>query len=93
MAAQLTSSIRSPKCHIRLVSKRPCFNITGVTAKILSVFTPMANCVYCGVESELFVNGVPICISCDQKPPHERPMPKPKENLEPPPKTNARAVV
>jgi hypothetical protein len=47
----------------------------------------MANRVYCGVETELFVNGVPLCISCDEKPPRERAVPKPKNDLKPPPKT------
>jgi hypothetical protein len=26
----------------------------------------MARCAYCGVETQLFSNGTPICIKCDK---------------------------
>jgi hypothetical protein len=26
----------------------------------------MARCVYCGAETELFLNGIPTCIECDE---------------------------
>jgi hypothetical protein len=26
----------------------------------------MARCAYCGVETQLFVNGTPVCVRCDQ---------------------------
>jgi hypothetical protein len=26
----------------------------------------MARCAYCGSETELFVNGTPVCVECDK---------------------------
>jgi hypothetical protein len=45
------------------------------------------NCVYCGSETQLRINGAPVCIACakdieaGRKPPHrESPKPPPKSN-------------
>jgi len=27
----------------------------------------MAKCVYCGAETELYVNGVPVCLECSEE--------------------------
>ena len=42
----------------------------------------MAQCVECGAETLLYVNGVPICSKCDdkaQKPPPTPAKPQPKK--------------
>jgi hypothetical protein len=36
----------------------------------------MAKCVYCGSETELYVNGVPVCLSCSDAPKRKPPAPQ-----------------
>ena len=49
---------------------------------------PMAACIYCGTETKLYVNGVPMCAACSKdldegnKPPYHRDLPPSKAKVQ-----------